>query len=120
MGFSYKRSKRVGEQIIREVSDMLTKSEIRDPRLKSVALTNFSISDDMGYLKLYFTKLDEKADIDEIKKGLDSAGSYIRKKVAQNLRMKKTPKIEFEFDTVLENGYRIDELLRDIDSEPDQ
>ena len=117
MGFSYKRSKRVGEQIMKEVSGMFAKSEIRDPRLESVVLTNFTISDDMGYLKLYFTKLNEEADIDEIKKGLNSAGSYIRKKVAQNLRMKKTPIIEFEFDSVLENGYKIDELLRDLESE---
>jgi len=31
--------------------------------------------------------------------------------------MKKTPKIEFEFDSVLENGFKIDQLLRDLDSE---
>ncbi len=117
MGFSYKRSKRVGEQILKEISGMLAKSELRDPRLESVVLTNYHISDDMGYLKLYFTKMDENADIDEIKKGLNSASSYIRKKISQKLSMKKTPKIEFEFDSVLENGYKIDELLRNLDSE---
>lgn len=117
MGFSYKRSKRVGEQILREISEMIAKSEISDPRLESVVLTNFQISDDMGYLKLYFTKMNEEADIEEIKKGLNSAGSYIRRKVSKKLSMKKTPKIEFEFDSVLEEGYKIDEILRDLDSE---
>jgi len=117
MGFSYKRSKRVGEQILKEISGMLAKSEIKDPRLESVVLTSFHISDDMGYLKLYFTKMNEDADIDEIKKGLKSANSYIRKKISQKLSMKKTPKIEFEFDSVLEKGYKIDQILRDLDNE---
>ena len=117
MGHSYKRSKRVGEQILKEISGMIAKSEIKDPRLESVVLTNYQISDDMGYLKLYFTKMDEDADLTEIKKGLNSATSYIRKKVAQRLSMKKTPKIEFEFDSVLEEGYKIDQLLRDLNSE---
>lgn len=117
MGYSYKRSKRVGEQIMKEISYMIAKSEIKDPRLESVVLTNFNLSDDMGYLKLYFTKLNEDADIDEIKKGLTSATSFIRKKVSAKLSMKKTPKIEFEFDSVLENGYKIDEILRDLDNE---
>jgi len=46
MGFSYKRSKRVGEQILKEISVMIAKSEIKDPRLESVVLTSFHISDD--------------------------------------------------------------------------
>jgi len=117
MGFNYKRSKKVGEQILKEISLMIAKSEIKDPRLESVVLTSFHISDDMGYLKLYFTKMNEDADLDEINKGLNSASSYIRKKVSQKLNMKKTPKIEFEFDSVLENGYKIDQILRDLDSE---
>ena len=117
MGYSYKRSKRVGEQLMKEISEMIARSEIKDPRLQSVVLTNYQISDDMGYLKLYFTKMDENTDLEDIKKGLNSAGSYIRKKVSQKLNMKKTPKIEFEFDTVLERGYKIDQILRDLESE---
>jgi len=117
MRHSYKRSKRVGEQLLKEISAMITKSEIKDPRLESVVLTNFHISDDMGYLKLYFTKMNEDADLDKIKEGLNSASSFIRKKVSQKLSMKKTPKIEFEFDSVLEKGYKIDQILRDLDSE---
>ena len=117
MGYSYKRSKRVGEQLLKEISGMIARSEIKDPRLESVVLTNYQISDDMGYLKLFFTKMDEDADLDEIKNGLRSATSFIRKKVAQKLSMKKTPKIEFEFDSVLEKGYKIDQLLRDLNSE---
>lgn len=117
MGHGYKRSKRVGEQILKEVSDMLSKSEIKDPRLESVVLTNFYISDDMGFLKLYFTRISKDEEIEKIKEGLKSANSFIRKKISERLSLKKTPKIVFEFDSVLEKGYKIDELLKELKSE---
>ena len=89
---------------MREVSNMISTGEIKDPRLSSVVITNFQLSDDMGYLKLYFTKLsDEYEDLD-VEKGLNSASGFIRKQIGNKLRLKKLPKIEFEYDKVLENG----------------
>ncbi|MGI9535009.1 MAG: 30S ribosome-binding factor RbfA [Thermodesulfobacteriota bacterium] len=117
MSHGYKRSKRVGEQLMREVSNMISIGEIKDPRLSSVVITNFYLSDDMGYLKLYFTKLSEDLDNTTIEKGLNNASGYIRKKIGDKLRLKKLPKIEFEFDSVLENGYKVDDLIREFKGE---
>ena len=113
MGHSYKRSRRVGEQILKETSSMIINGEVNDPRIQSVVLTGFHLSDDMGYLKLYYTNLTESADVEEIQKGLNGATGFIRKKIAGKLSLKKFPKIEFEYDKVLEKGYKVDDLIKE-------
>ena len=117
MGHGYKRSKRVGEQLMREVSNMISIGEIKDPRISSVVITNFYLSDDMGYLKLYFTKLSDDYDNESAEKGLNSASGFIRKKIGDKLRLKKLPKIVFEYDKVLEDGYKVDDLIREVKGE---
>ena len=102
---------------MREVSNMIATGEIKDPRLSSVVITNFYLSDDMGYLKLYFTKLSKDIDNSTLEKGLNSASGYIRKRIGEKLRLKKLPNVEFEFDSVLENGYKIDDLIREVKGE---
>ncbi len=114
MGYSYKRSKQVGEQIMHEVSNMITVGEIRDPRVSSVVITNFHLSDDMGYLKLYFMIVSENFDRGNVKEGLTSATGFIRKKLGSRVRLKKLPAIEFEYDSVLENGYKVDDLIKEV------
>ena len=117
MGHSYKRSKRVGEQLMREVSNMISIGEIKDPRISSVVITNFYLSDDMGILRLYFTKLSDEFDNKTIEKSLNSASGFIRKKIGDKLRLKKLPKIVFEYDEVLESGYKIDDIIREVKGE---
>ncbi len=111
---SYKRSRRVGEQLMREVSNMITLGEIKDPRVRPVVITNFSLSDDMGYLKLYFTNLSDDLDSNSVEECLNAAAGFIRKKVGDKVRLKKLPKIEFAYDTVLESGYKVDDIIREI------
>ena len=117
MGHSYKRSKRVGEQLMREVSNMISVGEIKDPRINSVVITSFYLSNDMGFLKLYFTKLSKEYDNEAIESGLKSASGFIRKRIGDKLRLKKSPRIEFEYDQVLENGYKIDDLIKEVKGE---
>lgn len=114
MGFSYKRSTRVGDLILKEISNMITKGEIKDPRVSSVVLTNVYLSADMGFARFYFTTLTPELDINEVSEGLKSSTGFIRKKLSKRLRLKKIPKVEFEFDTVLEKGYKVDGLIKEI------
>ncbi len=114
MGYGYKRSRQVGEQLMREISNMITIGEIRDPRVRSVVITNFHLSDDLGYLKLYFMTISDGFDISSVKQGLDSAAKFIRQRLGSRVRLKKLPKIEFEYDKVLESGYKIDGLIKEV------
>ena len=117
MGTGFKRSARVKDLIQQEISRMIVTGEIKDPRISDVAITGIYLSDDLGYARLYFVPLIKESDINEINKGFESSSGYIRKKLAQKLSMKKTPKLVFEHDSTLENSYRIDEIIKGVSSE---
>ncbi len=111
-----KRSSRVGDQILKEVSGMLVRGEIRDPRVSGVSVTEVRMMD-LGMAEIYFTLPGGEAGKDEALSGLESARGVIRGKLASKLRMRKVPDIKFVFDTTLEKGYRIDEILKEISGE---
>lgn len=117
MGFSYKRSSRVGDLIFREVSSILNRGEVNDPRVSSVSLTDIYISDDMGFARIFFTIIDPEKSKEDVLEGLQSSTGFIKKILSRRLKLKKIPKLEFRFDDVLERGYRVDDLIKEASDE---
>ncbi|MGB7292321.1 MAG: 30S ribosome-binding factor RbfA [Thermodesulfobacteriota bacterium] len=107
-----KRSLRVGDMILKEISEMLIKGNVRDPRIEPVVLTGIKLTDDLGFARVYFTVIGDQIDKQNIMEGLQSASSYIKRELSRRLRIRRIPDLKFEFDEVLQEGYRIDELLR--------
>lgn len=112
-----KRSQRISDMIIKEVSEMIIRGEIRDPRVSSVFITGVKVSDNLSMAEVFFTVMEGEADKDEVLEGLESAKGFIKGKLAARLRMKKIPDIKFSFDKALEKGYKVDEILRGISDE---
>jgi ribosome-binding factor A len=107
-----KRSLRVGDMILKEISEMLIKGNIRDPRIEPVVLTGIKLTDDLGFARVYFTVIGDQIDKQNIIEGLQSASTYIKRELSRRLRIRRIPDLKFEFDEVLQEGYRVDELLR--------
>ncbi len=114
MGAGYKRADRVGDVILKEISDMILKEDIKDPRVQSVVLTDIKITDDLSFARLFFTVMTPEMNKEEILLGLQSASGFIKRELSKRLRMRRVPNLQFEFDTVLEEGYRVDDLLRGV------
>jgi len=112
-----KRSLRVADMIHREISEMLIRGEIRDPRVDAVVLTGIKVSDDLGFARLFFTVIDDNANVEEILAGLQSAAAFIKRELSKRFRIKRIPDLRFEFDNQLQEGYRVDDLLRKMKSE---
>ncbi|MXZ13538.1 MAG: 30S ribosome-binding factor RbfA [Candidatus Dadabacteria bacterium] len=117
MAHSYKRSARISDLLIKEISEMLVRGKIKDPRVSSVSITAVRVTDDMGYAKVFFTSFDEHSDTQEMLEGLKNATGYIRNSLLKKLRIKKIPNIEFEYDALVEKRARIDELIRGVSDE---
>jgi ribosome-binding factor A len=107
-----KRSLRVGDMILKEISEMLIKGNVRDPRIEPVVLTGIKLTDDLGFARIYFTVIGDQIDKRDIIEGLQSASSYIKRELSRRLRIRRIPDLKFEFDEALQEGYRVDELLR--------
>ena len=107
------RMRRVDEAIREVLSDALGGSELKDPRIGFVTVTDVKTSPDLRRARVYVTVLgDERARADSLA-GLRSAHGVLQRKVASELRMKRTPTLEFHYDDTTDRAMRMEQLLDD-------
>ena len=110
--------KRIASLIIKEVSDILN-NEARDKIMHTITITGCDVSSDLSYAKIYFTSvLDiEKKDIE---KELEEASGYIRRELSERIDIRHTPKLVFKFDSSIEYGNHIEDLLEKINEKDNE
>jgi ribosome-binding factor A len=108
-----KRSEKVADLIQREISEMLIK-KIKDPRIGFVTVTRVGVSEDCRSAKVYFSVTGNAAEKEKSIQGLNSAKGYIRKKLGENLRLRYTPEIMFQFDPSIEYSIHIGEVMQQL------
>jgi ribosome-binding factor A len=106
----FKRSDRVGDLIRKEIAVMLL-GEIRDPRVALVTITKVSVTDDLQQAKVYFTTLGDEDERGEALKGLQSASGFIKRTLAQRVSLRRIPSIRFTYDSSIEYGDHIEQLI---------
>jgi ribosome-binding factor A len=109
----YKRSRRVGHQLRREISDIIA-TRVKDPRLGFLTVVDVATTDDLKLARVYISVLRE-AERDITMDVLENAKGRIRAELGKRLRMRFTPALEFHLDTTAQYGDRIERLLRELD-----
>jgi len=105
------RPQKLGDQIQREVSDLLAR-ELRDPRVGMLTVTAVDVSPDLSHAKVFFTLL-EKERLEDTLAGLKRASGYLRSQLARRIKLYTTPELRFVYDESVERG---DHLARLIES----
>ena len=104
---------RINEEIQRELSNLIR--AVKDPRVKGmVSLTAVETTPDLRYAKVYVSVLD-KSDVNEVVKGLKSAGGYLRRELGGSLSLRYTPELIFERDDSIDKGAHILSILENLD-----
>jgi ribosome-binding factor A len=106
------RMRRVNEAV-REVVSARIAEGLRDPRIGFVTVTAVETSPDLRHARVYVSVLGSGEERAATLAGLESAHGVIQKAVAGELRMKRTPTLQFVFDESIDRGMRITELLDD-------
>ncbi len=109
---TYKRSERVSDQMKQEIADILMR-KIKDPRIGFVTVTDVDLSDDLKNAKVFVSIYGGNKE--ETLKGLKSATAFIRMELGKRRRMRVVPEILFRFDSTVEQGAHIMELLHEIE-----
>lgn len=104
------RSRRVGEQIRRELAELI-RDELRDPRLALVSMTSVEVSPDLAYARIYVTLLGEPAERAERVAELNRAAPLLRRDLGRRMHIHTVPKLEFRYDEVVERGARLSALI---------
>jgi ribosome-binding factor A len=110
-----KRATRVADLLQKEISSIIL-TELQDPRIGFVTVTDVSVSDDLRYAKVYISVLGTADELEQSFQGLNSARGYIQNCIGRSMTLRYTPEISFHSDTSASYFSRIDKLLRHINS----
>ena len=111
------RMRRVNEAMREVLSGAIT-SELKDPRVGFVTVTAVETSPDLRHARVFVSVLGNPGERRRTLKALDSAHGYLQRRVAEELRLKHTPTLEFVYDDTTDRALRIDELI-DREAEAD-
>ena len=104
------RMRRVNE-VIREVLAAAIATDLKDPRIGFVTVTDVDTSPDLRAARVFVSVLGTEAEREDALAGLRSAHGVLQGRIASELRMKRTPTLTFEYDDSIERGIRLSELL---------
>lgn len=104
--------RRVNESIKEIIGDAIT-TELKDPRIGFVTVTDVDTSPDLRAARVYISVLGSEEERERSLAGLRSSHGFLQGKIASAMRMKRTPTLTFEYDESAERGDRISRLLRD-------
>jgi ribosome-binding factor A len=104
--------RRVNESIKEILGDAIT-TELKDPRIGFVTVTEVDTSPDLRAARVYVSVLGTEEERERSVAGLRSSHGFLQGKIASAMRMKRTPTLTFEYDESAERGDRISRLLKD-------
>ena len=109
-----KRADRVATLVKHELASVFAHQELRDPRVHFVTVTDVKVTDDLKYARVFYTVLGTDFEQEETVKGLEQACGFLQRDIARNLNLRFTPQLSFELDVSLEEGTRIDGIIKQI------
>jgi ribosome-binding factor A len=119
----YERTARVNEVLREVLADELER--LSDERFGFVTVTGVEVTPDLRQATVYYSALapapgnpDAEAEAaKETALALRSVTPHLQTVIGRQVRMKYTPHLVFREDPAMRTGERVDEILRQLDSE---
>lgn len=96
---------------IREVVSMTLETQVKDPRLGMVTITDAKVTPDLREATLYYTVYGTDEERQSSALALESAKGVLRRTVGQQTGVRYTPSLQFIADVVPETAGKIEDLL---------
>ena len=106
------RMRRVDEGIRQVLADALA-AELADPRIGFVTVTDVRTSPDLRTARVFVSVLGDDEAREGTLAGLSSAHGMLQRRIAAQLHLKRTPTLEFVYDSTTDRALRVEELLRE-------
>lgn len=96
---------------VRELVASVVRTQIKDPRLGMITITDARITGDLRDATVFYTVLGDAAAQAGTAAALDSAKGLVRSTVGKALGLRHSPTLTFIHDDVQEHAKHIDDLL---------
>ncbi len=105
------RALRVADQIQRDLSDIIF-SELKDPDVGMVTITEVKVTPDYANAKVFYTMLDDSAEKMELtQESLQRASGFLRNELGKRLHIHTLPTLNFVYDSTIKNGIALMKLI---------
>src|ERR1700719_2318639 len=110
------RMRRVDEAIRQVIGDAVA-GDLKDPRVGFVTVTDVRTSADLSHARVYVSVLGDDGKPSEAEQreasleGLRSAHGFLQGRVAGELRLKRTPTLDFSYDDTTDRAMRVEQIL---------
>jgi ribosome-binding factor A len=94
--------------------------ELKDPRIGLVTITGVRTSPDLHQATVFVSVFGSERGREQTLRGLDAAHGLLQARLAQKLRMKRTPQLAFEYDPSVERGVRMTKLIDELAPRDDE
>jgi ribosome-binding factor A len=106
------RIRRIGDQIQRELGEIL-REQVKDPRIGFVTIIGVDVANDLAHAKVYFTHMAGMGKAEEAEKSLARTAGFLRSEIAHRLSSHTVPQLHFIYDTSIEHGMKMSQLIDD-------
>ncbi len=113
------RMRRVDEAVRQVIGDAVA-GDLKDPRVGFVTVTDVRTSADLRHARVYVSVLgadghpsaaeERESSLD----GLQSAHGFLQGRLAAELRLKRTPALEFIYDETTDRAMRVESLIEEM------
>jgi ribosome-binding factor A len=104
------RAHRVGDQIQRELADLL-KNDVKDPRVGPITVTAVDVTADLSHATIRFTHLAGKEHSEAAVAALSRTAGFLRSELSHRLNLYSVPQLHFAYDDSIESGMRMSQLI---------
>ncbi|MDM8348221.1 30S ribosome-binding factor RbfA [Pseudomonas sp. sp1636] len=122
MAKEYSRAQRIGDQMQRELAQLI-RLEIKDPRLGGlVTITAVEVSRDASHAKVFVTVMGaepvEGVDgVAQSVKVLNDASGFLRMQLGKAMKLRSVPNLRFHYDESVVRGAQLSALIERAVSE---
>jgi len=102
------------ERVARELRDKLAtivEERVSDPRLRGVSIVEVRPSPDLSYARVFYRTLGDPKDAE---RALRKATPFLRRCLAENLRLRRVPELDLRHDPTVESAQRIERILGEL------
>ena len=108
--------RRVNEALREVLSEGI--GSLKDPRIGFVTVTGVDTSPDLRQATVFVSVLGSEKKREATLAGLQSSHGVLQTRVNQELHLKRTPQLTFQYDPTVERGVRLSRLIDELN--PDE
>ncbi|MDP8269230.1 MAG: 30S ribosome-binding factor RbfA [Candidatus Tenebribacter davisii] len=109
------RIKRLESELFKLISTIIS-FKLNDNNLTMVTVTGVKLTNDLSYLRIFYSHFDETK-TEDVQRSLNKSSGFFKNEIAKAKFMRKIPEIIFEYDKLEENARDLDKIFAKIDAE---